>query len=146
MLGQGLERSASQCGQHLGGARTLAAQIYGAVAIAPPFRFKEVGDLLFVETRPDQASRHAADDRIGWYVFRNHGTAADHRPVAHGDARHDDHIVADPDIVADRRQRIGREGIGPRYRVRSETRHVVQSRPNRTTPPDRAEPSDPNVS
>ena len=65
MLGQGLERSIGQCGQQLVGARTLAAQVYGAVAIAPPFRFKEVGDLLFVETRPDQASWHAADDRIG---------------------------------------------------------------------------------
>lgn len=63
MLGQGLERSIGQCGQQLVGARTLAEQVYGAVAIAPPFRFEQVGDLLLVETRPDQTSRHAADDR-----------------------------------------------------------------------------------
>jgi len=54
-----------------------------------------------IEATAHQACRVAADDGIRRHVGRHHRTRCDDGTVADGHPRHDQGIVADPDIVAD---------------------------------------------
>ena len=73
----------------------------------------------------------AADDGARGYVFRHHGARGDHRVVAHGNAREDGRVRADPDVSA---QLYGR-GVHPRALCRVE---VVVERREHDLMPDEA--------
>ena len=68
----------------------------------PPFEVKQVRDQLIVKPPPDHAARIPARDAVWRNILCDDGIRADDRAVANVYARHHGHILADPDVVADR--------------------------------------------
>lgn len=67
----------------------------------PPAQLQQPLDGRRIETLADLPGGDAADDGVGRHILRDDRTRRDHSPVADLHARHDDRLVADPDVVAD---------------------------------------------
>ncbi len=67
----------------------------------PPGDGVEAGDGVVVEAVADHFRRVAANHGIGGHVTGDHGAGGDDGAVADLDPRHDQGVIANPDIVAD---------------------------------------------
>src|SRR5207248_8020334 len=54
-----------------------------------------------VEPPPDAARGYAGHDRVGLHVVGHDGASADDGTVTNGDARHDEALPPEPNVVAD---------------------------------------------
>ena len=67
----------------------------------PPCDGVETGDGVVVEAVADHLGRVAADHGVGGHVAGDHGAGGDNSAVADFYSRHDQGVIANPDIVAD---------------------------------------------
>jgi hypothetical protein len=67
----------------------------------PPGEGVEAGDGVVVKAVADHSGGVAADNGVGGYIGGDHGAGGDDGAVAYLDARHDQRLIANPDVVAD---------------------------------------------